>query len=63
MREGVDKINEMFNVNWTVDFSSSWKKLRTEIKLTLDSQKKEIKSDGRTESNENGGDDNEDKKE
>lgn len=62
-KEGVDKINEMFNVNWTVDFSSSWKKLRTEIKLTLDSQKKEIESDGRTESNENGGDDNEDKKE
>ena len=29
----VEKINKMFDVNWTVDYSSAWKKLRTELKL------------------------------
>lgn len=28
-----EKINKMFGVNWSVDYSSAWKKIRTEIKV------------------------------
>lgn len=28
---GCDEVNKMFGTNWSVDFSSSWKKVRTEI--------------------------------
>lgn len=30
----VEKYNKMFGTKWSVDFSSSWKKLRTEIKIS-----------------------------
>lgn len=31
-KEDVEKVNEMFDRHWTVDFSSAWKKIRKEIK-------------------------------
>ena len=30
-KECVEKVNKMFGRNWTVDFSSAWKKIRKEI--------------------------------
>ena len=29
---GVERVNKIFNVDWSVDFSSAWKKLRVELK-------------------------------
>ena len=40
-KESVKKINEMFGVNWTVEFSSSWAKIRREIKQKEDAIKAE----------------------
>lgn len=31
---GCEKVNKMFGTNWSVDFSSAWKKLRKEIELS-----------------------------
>lgn len=51
-RLGVEKVNEMFGTNITVDFSSSWKKLIEEFESNqLDSGKSDINE------NENGNDD------
>lgn len=33
-QEGAKQVNEMFGTNWSVDFSSAWKKLRREIEIS-----------------------------
>lgn len=40
-KEQVKRVNEMFGVNWTVDFSSAWSKIRKEIKQKEDAIKAE----------------------
>lgn len=42
-KEAVEKINKMFGLNWTVDFSSAWKKIRKEIKQKEDALAAEAK--------------------
>ena len=43
----VEKINKRFGVEWTVDYSSAWKKLRTELKLKEEQLRKETENIGK----------------
>jgi len=45
-KRAVEKINNMFGVEWTVDYSSAWKKLRTELKLKEEQLEKETENLG-----------------
>ena len=44
-RIAVDKINKMFNLNITVDLSSSWKKIRKEIEIEQKKEEKEAEGE------------------
>ena len=46
----VEKINKRFGVKWTVDYSSAWKKLRTELKLKEEQLVKETENLGKKDS-------------
>ena len=63
----VEKINKMFDVSWTVDYSSAWKKLRKELKLKEEQLEKETENIGKesvtvTQNKESGGKQNENAK-
>lgn len=61
-KESVEKINKMFGRNWTVDFSSAWKKLRKELKQKEDALAAEAKqnSSNQLDNKQSGGENNED---
>lgn len=57
---GLEKVNKMFGTNITVELSSSWKKIREEIKNEL--QKQEVESQQEENADKTNGDDVEDGK-
>ena len=57
---GAEQVNKMFGTNWTVEFSSAWKKLRKEIELSEQrdfDKNEEVQTSGKTDE-EKGGEDN-----
>ena len=65
---GAEQVNKMFGTNWTVEFSSAWKKLRKEIELSEQrdfGKNEEVQTSGKNEevqtsgkNEEKGGEDN-----
>ena len=43
-KEAIDKVNKMFGLDISVDFSSSWSKIRKEIKISEERQEKEVQN-------------------
>lgn len=67
-QDGIEEVNKMFGTNITVKLSSSWEKLREEIRIELKKQETEIQKQKETKSGEDstetsGKEDGEDEKE
>ena len=58
-QEGIERVKNVFGVEWKVDFSSAWKKLKTELQLKEDIMKKESLKLDNNQKNDNGGKENE----